>query len=404
MSFNFISKLLDVTQIVESPTSFLKWSGYLAISSVLRHNIYYSFPARRSKVMPNMYVLLVGDSGATRKSTPLKICNFLVKSVNNTKIIEGRASIQGILKELAAIKTVDKPIRRQIKYASAVIYSEEFAASIVKDPSVTGILTDIYDWHEETDIILKSEETMHLEKVCINLLSATNNAFIQDMFTKTDLYGGLVGRTFFIIEDKARHKNLGLRDETQENDWQELVNHLAKLSKLEGPVIFHHDAMAFFEDWYNSTDFTLYESKTGYEPRAHTHVQKLALVLAACEEGFDKHIEKRHIEEAIDIVTDLRKNYHKLVVTAGFSQNDVIQAARDITVCLFQNPDRHLSREEIMRALFGRVDGESFDKAIATLHQTGFLDIGGTSQSTYALSKKGKEVILGEIKIPGQTN
>lgn len=404
MPFNFVEKLLELTEIVESPTSYLRWCGYITLGAVMRYNVFYKFPSRRTIVTPNMYLMLVGDSGATRKSTPLKICNFLLKKVGNTKLIEGRSSIQGILKELAAIKTIDKPHRRQLKYAAGVIYSEEFAAAIVKDPSVTGILTDIYDYHEEHDVLLKSEDTMKLEKVCVNLFSATNGAFIQDMFTKTDLYGGLVGRTFFVIEEKARHKNLGLRDTTDENEWQLLVNHLTYLSKLEGPIRMDEATTKYLEDWYEVTDFTLHESKTGYEHRAHTHVLKLAMILAAAEEGFDLTVRQHHCEQAIDIVTEMRKNYHKMVVTTGFSQNTIIQATRDITICLFQNPDRALSKDDILRSLFGRVDIDSFDKAITTLQQTGFIEIGGTNIPRYGLTTKGREIILGEMKIGGKAN
>src|ERR1035437_9428586 len=117
--FNFIDKFLELTKIIESPTSYLTWSAYITLSSVMRHNIYYNFPARKTKVCPNIYVLLVGDSGATRKSTPLKICNFLLKQVGNTKLIEGRASIQGILKELASVQRIEKRI---IKDASCLLY------------------------------------------------------------------------------------------------------------------------------------------------------------------------------------------------------------------------------------------------------------------------------------------
>jgi hypothetical protein len=240
MSFNFIDRFLEVTKIVESPTSYLEWAAYVTIGSVLRNNVYIDFPSRRTKVTPNLYVLLVGDSGATRKSTPLKIASSLVKRVGNTKIIEGRASIQGVLKELAVTKRVDKNI---IKFACALLYSEEFAAFLVKDPSTTAILTDIYDYKEEHDVTLKSEDTMKLEKVCVSMLSATNGAFIQDMFTKTDLYGGLVGRTIFIVEEKARHKDLGLHDTTTEKDWDTLHDHLFKIARLEGPAIIGPEAM-----------------------------------------------------------------------------------------------------------------------------------------------------------------
>ena len=252
----------------------------MCLSSVMRHNIFYDFPARKTRLCPNLYVLLVGDSGATRKSTPLKICNFLMKQVGNTKLIEGRASIQGILKELASVQRIEKRI---IKDASCLLYSEEFAASIVKDPSVTGILTDIYDYHETHDIILKTEDTLKLTKVCINLFSATNAAFLQDMFNRQDLFGGLVGRTFFIIEEKARQKDLGLRDTTSVQDWDPLVEHLRKLSIMEGAVIIKSDAFDFVENWYNTTDFSRCESKTGYEHRVHSHAMKLALILACAE-------------------------------------------------------------------------------------------------------------------------
>ena len=77
MKFNFVEKLLELTKIVESPTSYLEWAAYATIAAVLRHNVYYNFPARRTKIMPNLYVLIVGDSGSTRKSTPLKVSNFL---------------------------------------------------------------------------------------------------------------------------------------------------------------------------------------------------------------------------------------------------------------------------------------------------------------------------------------
>jgi hypothetical protein len=402
MKFNFVTKLLELTQVVESPTSYLEWAAYATIAAVLRHNVYYDFPARRTRLPPNMYILLVGDSGSTRKSTPLKISNFLLKQIGNTKLIEGRASIQGVLKELAEVKTVTKPERRMIKFASAIMYSEELAAFFVKDPSVGPILTDIYDYKETHSITLRTQETVQLEKVCINLFSATNSAFLADMFTKTDLYGGMVGRTIFIMENRARHKDLGLRDSNQEQDWDVLVHHLRYLSRLEGPVKLAEDALTFMEEWYNTTDFTLCESKTGFEPRAHTHALKLALVYAACEENFKLEIQKRHCVKAVDTVTALRKNYHKLVATVGFSNNDVRQAIKDITVILFNKSGKPVSREEIFRDLFGRIDADAFDRAIATLDQTGYITLSGTNKPLYSLSTKGKEAILGELKITGE--
>lgn len=397
--FHFIDYYLELTKIVESPTSFLEWSAYATIGATFRHNVYFKFPARQTIVVPNLYVLLVGDSGATRKSTPLKISNFLMKKVGNTKLIEGRASIQGILKELAEVKRID---RTMVKYAGALLYSEELAAFLVKDPSTTSILTDIFDFKLQHEILLKGEGSVKLENVAVSLLSATNAAFLQDMFSKTDLYGGLVGRTFFIIEEKARLRNLGLRDSTVETDWEPLITHLQKLAKLQGAVILEEDALAFIEEWYESVDFSINDSKTGYEHRAHTNVLKLALIIAACEENFSMVVKKHHCQKALDIVISLRKNYHKMVATVGATANDVRQAIKDITNVLYSNIGKTVSRETMLRLLFGRIDVETLDKAIITLHQTGMVDIGGMGEALYSLSQKGQDLILGSMKPKGE--
>ena len=240
--FHFLDYLLELTKILECPTSFLEWGTYATIGATFRHNVYYSFPSRQTIVTPNLYVLLVGDSGETRKSTPLKISNFLLKQVSNTKLIAGRASIQGIIKELGEVRRT--PNGNLIKFAGGIFYSEEFAGALVKDPATSGIMTDIYDYKETHDVILKGEGTIHLEQVSFSILSATNSAFIQDMFSKTDLYGGFVGRTFFLFEERARHKNLGLRDATEKRDWDPLVLHLRKLAKLQGPVLLEAEALS----------------------------------------------------------------------------------------------------------------------------------------------------------------
>jgi hypothetical protein len=391
--FNFIDYYLSITKIVESPTSYLKWAAYSVLGATLRHNVFIDFPARRTRITPNIYVLLVGDSGATRKSTPLKHANYLLKGVNNTKIIEGRASIQGVLKELAGRRRVGD---NMIGGAGAFLYSEEFAAFLVKDPSTTAQLCDLYDYHDTHDIVLKSEETLKLQNVCVSILSATNAAFIKDMFTKTDLYGGLVGRTFFIIESKARQKNLGLVDESSEKDWDPLIHHLRGLAKLEGRVKLNKTAFNLYEKWYNETDFSTNESKTGFEHRMHTHALKMALIISSATEDFQMHISEESMIEAINIIGAMRKNYHQMVATVGMTQNNVVQAVKDVTVCLFRS-ERPLVREEILRELIGLVDVDTFDKAIVTLQQANLVEIGGTSVAEYSLTPKGRQIILGSM-------
>ena len=68
MKFNFVDYFMKLTANAESPTSYLEWAAYISIAATLRHNVYISVPDIKVKITPNIYVLIVGDSGATRKS------------------------------------------------------------------------------------------------------------------------------------------------------------------------------------------------------------------------------------------------------------------------------------------------------------------------------------------------
>ena len=389
-----MEKFLEITSTIESPTSYLTWAAYVTIGATLRSNVYIDFPRRKSKITPNLYVLLVGDSGATRKSTPLKITNYLLKAINNTKLIEGRASIQAVLKELAEIRRTDKTM---LEGASGLMYAEEFAAMLVKDPATGGLLTDLYDYHDTYDSLLKGEGSVKLTKVAFSILSATNAAFLQDMFTKTDIYGGLVGRTIFVIEEKARLKNLGLGDTAVEEEWEQLLEHLTYLARIEGPVRFTQAAEHRFNHWYDNADFSINESKTGFEHRMHTHALKLSLILAAADSNFNLMIHEHHCIQAINIITELRPTYHKLVTKATFDLNSVRQAIKDITGILLATPNASFTRASILQKLHGNIDAECFDKAIATLDQSGFVIMNGINIPEYKLSPKGREMIMGEL-------
>lgn len=390
MAFDFVTHFLDVTRIAESPTSYLEWAAYVSLAATMRHKVYFSMPSRQTRVTPNIYVLLVGDSGATRKSTPLKIASSILRKANVTKLIEGRASIQGILNELAKAEMVNK---KKIEFAGGILYSEEFAAFLVKDPSTSGILTDIYDFKESHDIILKTQDTLRLHNVAVTLFAATNMVFLQDMFSKTDVYGGLVARTVFIIEERARHKNSGLKDTATDGDFVPLVKHLDALSRVSGPVQLHADALAAYDYWYLNTDFTLNESKTGFEHRMHTLVQKMCIIKAASREKFDLRVELADVEWAIQKVTSLRANYHRIVTNLGVSSvNLVVSAQQEIMVKLITVPGK-IARQDLLAMLVGTIDVETFTKAIESLYQAGMITIEDALRPKYGLSERAKETL-----------
>src|SRR5215471_11972178 len=155
---------------------------------------------------PNIYVMLHAESGL-KKGPPISLAKKLVREVNNTRIISGRSSIQGILKELGTAQT--QPGGKITGKSNAFICSSELTSSIVEDKVATDILTDLYDRQYnigEWRSLLKME-TFNLKDPTITMLTATNEAHSNDFFGKKDIHGGYFARTFVVSETKKNRAN-----------------------------------------------------------------------------------------------------------------------------------------------------------------------------------------------------
>src|SRR5215204_673927 len=138
---DWLSTLVGQHEEFESPLSFYYWGALAAISAVVKDNIWLPRGGLYN-LYPNIYVMFHADSGL-RKGPPVSMAKQLVEPINNTRVITGRSSIQGILKEMGTAKTA--PGGKIISTSSAFICSSELTSSIVDDPVAVKILTDLYD-------------------------------------------------------------------------------------------------------------------------------------------------------------------------------------------------------------------------------------------------------------------
>jgi len=132
----WLEKLLAQHSELESPTNFWLWGGLAAISAVVKDNVW--LDRQIYNLYPNIYVMLHAESGL-KKGPPISMAKQLVRGVGGTRIISGRSSIQGILKELGTTQT--QPGGKVINKSVAFICSSELTSSIVEDKVATDILT-----------------------------------------------------------------------------------------------------------------------------------------------------------------------------------------------------------------------------------------------------------------------
>jgi len=203
-----------------------------AISAVVKDNVWIN--RQIYNLYPNIYVMFHAESGL-KKGPPISMAKQLVRGVNNTRIISGRSSIQGILKELGTAQT--QPGGKVNAKSTAFICSSELTSSLVEDKVATDILTDLYDRQYnigEWRSLLKMEQ-FNLKDPTITMLTATNDAHSTDFFGKKDIHGGYFARTFIISESKRHRANSLSVPLTNPPKLAEATEYLKILGKLQGP-------------------------------------------------------------------------------------------------------------------------------------------------------------------------
>ena len=228
----WLDTLLGQHSELESPMNFWFWGGLAALSAVVKDNVWVD--RHIHKLYPNIYVMLHAESGL-KKGPPISMAKQLVKGVGGTRVITGRSSIQGILKELDTAQS--QPGGKVLNKSVAFICSSELTSSIVEDKVATDILTDLYDRQYnmgEWRSLLKMEQ-FQLKDPTITMLTATNEAHSADFFGKKDIHGGFFARTFIISESKRNRANSLLVPLTNPPNYKEHIEYLKEVAKLEGP-------------------------------------------------------------------------------------------------------------------------------------------------------------------------
>lgn len=372
---NFIDRFLEWTSFAESPESYFRWAAISAIGAVLRDNVYHEWGVK-SRLYPNLFILNVGPP-AIGKQLPMRLAGDLIKSVGNTRVIEGSASMQAVIKALGTYETGGH------KGASCILYSEELSSFYVKDQNTNELLTDLSDYHEVWERNLISWNSK-LQKVCVSLLGASNEVLLKTVFDSSAIYGGLLSRTLINIEKKKRRKDLMLGKIVANPEHEEILKqHLKNVSKLSGPIIFDKDASAEFELWYASWDEN--RGKTGIEGRMKTHIKKVAICMAVAEESLTLIVRKQHVDAAIDLCLGLHKNYQILSMESGKAVT--AHPAALILRALIEAPEYQLSERILLRRHLGELNIDILAATIPSMEKAELITaVICDNQSTYRLT------------------
>ena len=389
-TFNFIDYFIKYTEQAESPEAFWRWAAISTLSATMRSNVFVKCSI--GTIYPNMFIILFSDSGIARKAAPCKFAGRLLQDVQATKFINGRATMQAVIKELSLANTNEKG--DLISGASGLLYTEELSSFAVQDPATIPILTDIYDYHESwaTNLISGS---YRLKQVCVSLLAASNSDLFRAVYTEQAIKGGLLGRTFIIKQDSARHRKslLDLQESTM--DYQPLLAHLKRVKTMKGGVSFTEKATTLYNDWYYGMPNDYFQDKIGFSSRLGTHVLKVALALGVARGDFEMELNEWDIQEAIELCGVVKQNYKGIILATGAS---TLAAATALVLKIIATQPKHtIKREKLIQMMLGEVRMDDFDTIMLMLCNANMVkEFAKNSAVQYELTANGVKTILGE--------
>jgi hypothetical protein len=369
----WLTELVKQHEELESPRSFWYWSALAAISAVVKDQVWLN--RQIYKLYPNIYVMLHADSGL-KKGPPINMAKQLVRVVNNTRIITGRSSIQGILKDLGTAYT--SPGGRVQTKSVAFICSSEFSSSIVEDKVATTILTDLYDrqYNEGDWKSLLKMETFSLKDPTITMLTATNEAHSDDFFLKKDIQGGYFARTFIIYENKRQQINSLMYPLEHPPDYKASGEYLKEVAKLNGEFQIEDSARRYYDDWYNdfihAIDSQQIKDPTGTLNRFGDSVLKVSMLLSLAESP-ELVIKTTAMEEAIKHCEMLIGNVRKTTLGRGKSQ--WAQEKAIVIEELLERDNHTISRQQLNKKYWMRANSSEWDEIMLSLEAGGVIKI-----------------------------
>lgn len=396
---NWVQEIVNLHSELESPESFWRWGALAAISAVIKDNVW--LDQQIFNLYPNIYVMYHADSGL-KKGPPVNMAKKLVKLVNNTRIITGRGSIQGILKEMGTAYTQAGGIVNT--KSVAFICSSELSSSIVEDKVATKILTDIYDrsYNEGEWRSLLKMETFTLKDPTITMLTASNEAMSEDFFTRSAISGGYFARTFIVYEKQGQNVNSLIYPLEDDISYTSAAEYLKELAKLKGPFmplayrektdshrfkkikrgkrgnreIWFNDVGIIFDDWYEEFSeikrVTEYRDETGTMNRFDASVMKIAMLLSLAQKP-ELVITEEAMRIAITECEKLLGNVRKTTMgKQGISQSALLKSL--IIMELLNREQHQVSRQLLMKKMWANYEtATEFDDIMAGFEASGMI-------------------------------
>ena len=293
---------------VETSTSYDFWTACWALGTVLGRSVY--VPRPHAPVHMNWYVMLVAESGVTRKSTAVRMARDIVSHVLGVdNLLEGKATPEYLFHHLT-------------RHSHTAIAVSELATFLGRESYVIelpALLTDLYDCPKEKrgGSITRGEQV--IADAFVTFLTASTPSWLRTSVNPTVIEGGFTSRCLFVHDEKPK-KKIAWPSEgiTRVSDLADHLTETAKAAQAIGHIEMLPSGMRRFQTWYRQRDTSsIVPFVASFNSREDAHVLRMAATLAVNDGTLA--IEKKHIDAAIKLITHVKAGAVQVFSDTGTS-------------------------------------------------------------------------------------
>lgn len=378
----WLDNYLKYTENTESPTSYHTWCGLSVIAGALQRRVYLKWGLGQV-IYPNMYIVLIGASGKTRKGVSIGIAKDFLKSVPGITVTpessSGRQAMILAMKRSAS--NFMDPTDGNIKFHCAVTsFSEELSVYLGQgDIAYLASLTDWYDSKDDWEYETVGRGKDSLQGLCLNLCGGTAPDWIQSMIPQEALGGGFTSRIIFVVEERKKQLVAEYTQDAEAIELGEMLRRdLERIGNLKGEMKFTEKGKELYKSWYitetaklDNGDPAVNDSRfAGYNERRATHIRKLMMVCSASR-GDDLLMSESDFYKAKGLLEAVEVNMGKTFGGFGKSRtSDEVEVVRN-----FIQEAGTTTRKLLLQRFFRDIEPQALTIAEQTLEQMGLIKI-----------------------------
>lgn len=369
---DWIDAYLRYTNNSEPDLLFRKWAAISTIASVLQRKCYISW-GPSLLFYPNMYIVLVGPSGA-RKGTAMSPSLDLITDLGNISMAANATSLQALISRLTNTSYTDfDPSTGEHQYhASLTIFSKEFTVFLgYQNHELMAALCDWYDCDRRWKYETIKRQTEEIIGVWVNLFGGTTPELIAESLPQGAIGGGLTSRIIFIYaRDKGKTVPIPISSPGENELRTHLLHDLEKIHLLSGQFSVTEDFLAKWTEWYTGLDAQpppFEDSKMqGYVKRRPTHIMKLSMIMSASRAtGPSMCITSDDLKRATETLIEAESRM--MHVFAGFGKSSVAEILPRVIGFLSLYKAKDIPISHIARQFYNDLDNFQLDRVLKTL-------------------------------------